>query len=109
MKRFLEYDAMNGITTYFDTDAQGKDWTFHYEAEDVGYTLDASKQLAANHDHWNQGVKNDMVHYAHIPNAILLQWYSQGVDINDPRELIRMTNRREWRYLKNTEKVHLAK
>jgi hypothetical protein len=32
-----------------------------------------------------------------------------GVNIGDPKALIEMVNKPEWKYLKTTDKVHVAK
>lgn len=105
--RLLDVDPLTGMKTWFKGDS--KEWTLFYEDPDMSGTLDHNKRLANDPENWKRGVKNEMAHYAHIPNPILLKWHTMGVNINDPRELVRMCNRPEWRYLKTTEKVHLAR
>jgi hypothetical protein len=103
-----------GVKTWFHYDlnnakhAEERTWALETEFSDFSHEVEASKELQKDPGHWKEGVKNDMVHYAHIPDAILMQWHSMGVNINDQRELFRMVNRPEWRYLKCTEKIHLG-
>ena len=106
-ERLLDYDPINGIKTYFSN--TGDDFHFRYDFDSVTPEIEASKELAKTDDHWDDGMKKDMVHYAHIPNSVLIRWHVDGVNINDARELIRMSNRPEWRYLKCVDKVHLGK
>lgn len=108
-ERLLEYDPYTGIKTYFSSDGKDlMDWTFRYEFDDQAHHIDFSKALQNDPDYWKQGVKNDKAHYAHIPDAILLKWHTEGVNINDPQALFEMVNKREYSYLKTTNKVHVV-
>ncbi len=115
MRRLLDYNPLSGVRTYFHYDpTEHKDpakrsWGFEYEFDSVKPELEASKALQNDDDHWKEGVKNDMVHYAHVPDSILLKWYAMGVDINNEKELFAMVNKPEWRYLKCVSKIHIAK
>lgn len=103
--RLLDYT--DGVKTYVEK--VGDTWNWKYEYDDVSPSLDYSKGLQNEPEHWKQGVKKDMVHYCHIPVAILMKWHHEGVNINNPRALINMVNKREWRYLKCVDKVITAK
>lgn len=103
-ERFFDYDPMSGIKTFISTNANG-DWQFRHEFSEVAHEVDASRELAKNDDHWKDGVKKDMLHYAHIPDAILFQWHCAGVDIKEPSELLKMVNKTEWKYLRCTGKI----
>jgi hypothetical protein len=105
-ERLLDYDPFTGVRTYFSSDDKGKDWTFTYKYDPVTYELDASKSIQNNDDHWKDGVKESWLHYAHIPDQVLHQWAIAGVNINDPKELLKMVNKPEYRYLKLVDKVH---
>lgn len=111
-KRLLSYE--NGVKEWFHYDvnqakhAEERKWGIEYEFDMPTAELEASKTLQNDPEHWKQGVKNEMVHYAHVPDAVLLKWHVMGVNINDPRECIKMVNKPEWRYLKCVEKVHLG-
>src|SRR5688572_30266865 len=108
MERFFDYDPFTGVRTYFSCDEKGNDWTFTYKYDPVTYELEASKSIQNDDDHWKDGVKNNWVHFAHIPNQVLHQWATQGVDIRDPKELFKMVERPEYKYLKLVNKVHIA-
>lgn len=105
MRRLLSHE--DGIKTYFEQ--RGRGWHIEYEFDDVDANLEYSKSLQNDPETWKQGMKKDFVHYCHIPPSILLKWHLEGVNINNPRALVNMVNRREWRYLKCVDKVHVAK
>ena len=108
MERILEVDPFNGVTTYFSSEggATGT-WNFRYAFHDVN--TDHTKALQNDPEHWKQGVKRDLAHYAHIPNALLLKWHCEGIDIKDPQALFAQVNKREYSYLKATNKIHVVK
>lgn len=99
------FDYSGGIKTFFSSLPDGT-WQFRHEFDSVRPELEASKELAKNDEHWDAGVKKEMVHYAHIPDAVLFKWHCEGIDIKDNKALLAMVNKREWAYLKNTTKHH---
>lgn len=102
----ISYDAVNGVTTFFSSDGkQGENWAIRHEFDDVSHEVDASRELQKDGDHWKKGIKNSWLHAAHIPDAILLKWHGMGVNINEPKELLCMVQRPEWRYLMCVDKV----
>lgn len=102
----VDYDPVNGIKTFFSSSGKtGEIWNIRQEFEDVSHEVDASRELQKDDEHWKKGVKNGWLHAAHIPDAILLQWHLMGVNINEPKELLRMVQRPEWRYLCCTNKI----
>lgn len=107
----FDYDPVSGIKTYFS--ASGKhdeDWNFRYEfLKDPRIEAEHPKAKQLDRDATKKGIKQGFLHYAHIPDAILLLWHTQGIDIKDNAELIKMVNKREWRYLKCTEINHVAR
>jgi hypothetical protein len=109
MKRLFSHE--DGIKTFLETEKEGnkRTWNWSYEFDDVSANVDYSRGLQKEPDHWKEGVKKDMVHYAHIPPSILLKWHFEGVNINNPRALINRVNQREWSYLKCVDKVITAK
>lgn len=107
-ERLFDFDPVTGTKTYFSSGGKyGTEWAFRTEFADLAPEVDASRELQKDDDHWKKGVKESFLHYAHIPDPILLKWHIAGVDINDPKELTRMVNRPEWSYLKCTGKVHV--
>jgi hypothetical protein len=73
---------------------------------DVEGNLDYSKALAKDEDVTRNGIKNEFWHYAHIPNVILEKWALEGVNINDPKELVKKVNSPDYAYFKTTSKYH---
>lgn len=105
-ERLLSYDRANGVKTFFSSGGKGdENWAIRHEFEDVSPEVDASRELQKDDNHWKDGVKKEWIHAAHIPDAILLKWHVDGVDINDPKELLRMAQRPEWRYLMCVDKI----
>lgn len=101
----FDYDEATGIRQWFSMQADGS-VQLRQEVPVDWAAVEASKELAKDGDHWKDGVKNGWLHYAHIPDAILFLWYTQGVNINEPEELRKMVNKRDWRYLKCVGKIH---
>lgn len=106
-EKLLEYDRANGIRTYFEGDANT--WRFRYDFDSVAPSLDYSKALQNEPEHWKKGVKQEMAHYAHIPASLLLKWHIEGVDITDQQSLFAQVNKREYSYLKTTNKIHVVR
>lgn len=101
-------EVVDGRRTYMSVGPKGE-WQFRHEFDDVQPEVDASRELAKNDDHWKKGVKQGMLHYAHVPANVLFLWHCEGVDIRNPRELIRTVNKPQWSYLKCCTKVHVPK
>lgn len=109
-EKLIDYDPINGVKTFGSSAGRyGETWAIRHEFDDVSPEVDASRELAKDQDHWKNGVKNSWLHYAHIPDALLLKWHTEGIDINNPSELTRMVNRAEYAYLRCTPKIHVAK
>lgn len=109
-ERLLDYDPIGGVRTYVSSEtSKGKEtMVVRYDFDDVSHEVDASKELAKDPNHWNEGVKKSWLHYGHIPDPILLIWHNMGVNINEPSELFAMVNKPEWSALKLTAKMHRA-
>ena len=104
--RTLGWDPATGILERFQYDSLTGETLIHSVQPDCTPELEASKALARAPEHWRQGVKKGMAHYAHVPNGVLLQWRKMGVNISDNKELIKMCNKPEWAYLRCTDKIH---
>lgn len=105
-ERLLDYNPYSQVKTFFSSAGKdGEKWAIRQEFGDVSAEVDASRELQKDDDHWKNGVKGGLVHVAHIPDAILLQWHAIGVNINEPKELMRMVQRPEYHYLRCVDKV----
>ena len=103
--RLIDRDPYSGIVTWWRWDAleNKAEWK---RVQDVEPSLEFAKSLAKDEQYSKDGIKSEMWHYAHIPNMVLEQWHTMGVDINEPKELTRMVNKPEWSYLKTTAGQH---
>ena len=83
--------------------------------QNVSPILDGNKALANDPDYWKQGVKNDMAHYARVPDWVQVKWLNEYGYENWPMHpqngklLFRLLNSPEWKWLKTTEKTHAAR
>lgn len=104
-KRLLDYDPITGVTQYFHFDELTNE-THIETVQDASREVEQSRALQNDDDYTRRGMKNDMLHYAHIPDGVLMQWFGMGIDIKDRKELIKMVNKPEWSYLKTTRMMH---
>lgn len=108
-KRFVDYNPMTGLTTYFDYDHSTDKTIVGYE-QDVSLIIDTNKRLQNDEDYSRQGIKNEWWHYASYPAIIIQKWLTEyGVNVfdkNHDRRVVELTNRPEYRYLKTTTKMH---
>lgn len=102
------FDRSNGITTYIE--AEGGDLKFFHEFDDVSPTLEASKAMANDDQETKKQIKDGFWHYAHIPDSLLLKWHiEEGIDLRDQKALFAKVNSRDYRYLKCTGGLHVAR
>ena len=105
--RILSYDAFSGVETWWQWDALENRNVIKYRHRDVEPHLDHAASLRNDTDYTRQGMKGDnALHYAHIPDSLLLEWRAMGVDINDTKALFEMVNRPEYKRFKTTEAFH---
>jgi len=75
--------------------------------------LDGNKTLANDSDYSRKGIKNEMWHYACIPNVVQEQWLRTYGPEHWPMKagneelLMRLLNSPEWKYLKTTSGFHI--
>jgi hypothetical protein len=107
MKEVLDFNPLTGETTRFESDGE-KFRIVQYQ--DISPILDGNKRLAADESHSRKGIKNDMWHYATIPNTVALKWKQEkGVDIFNPehrKKMFKLLNDPEYSYLKTTTLKH---
>jgi hypothetical protein len=107
-KRLLSYDDFTKISTWFNYDPLTDETTLSYTGGDTENHVEASKSLQNDESYTRNGMKNEMLHYAHIPPSILMKWAILGVDVDDQQALFAMVNKPEYAYLKTTNMVHKA-
>lgn len=107
MRRELDFNPLTGERAIWESDGE-KVRIIH--EQDVSHILDANKKLAANEGLTKRGIKNDMWHYATIPNVVALKWKEEhGVDIFDQadrKKMFALLNSPEYKYLKTTTLNH---
>ncbi len=112
MKRLLKRNPLTTEAVYIDFNAATNSTilTHEQDADHVQLILDANKEAANDHDKSTRQIKNDILHYARIPNIVWYQWYVEtGQDLykrENKRELFRRINSREYRDCKMTDRVH---
>jgi hypothetical protein len=107
-KRLLDFDPFTGLITYHyydETTDESHLETIQAESQ-LNKELEATKELKNDEEYTRKGMKDDMLHYAHIPSGVLMEWFAKGVDIKDRKELIKWVNKPEYAYLKTTTMVH---
>lgn len=108
-KRILDYNPITGETVNFDYDhAQDKIHITH--EQNVNHLLDGNKRLQNSDDYTRKGMKKDMLHYASIPNTLIIKWKNElGIDVFSKEHrsrLFKLLNSPEYRYLKTTNLKH---
>lgn len=110
-RRVLDINPTNGIITYHSYDHSTKTTTLE-RVQNVEPILDQTKQHRNDDDYTAKGIKNEMWHYASIPAIIIEKWLKEGVDVfnkDHEKEVFKRLNSPQWKYLKNTTKVHRPK
>ena len=113
-KRLLDYDPETGVTEYFHYHAD-TDTTVVETVQDVEPILDKNKGLTNDDDYTKMGIKKEMWHYASVPLVVQMRWLNEYGLENWPMHphnkdlLFRLLNSPEWRYLKTTGKIHVAR
>jgi hypothetical protein len=106
-KRLLDFNPVTGeaVSLQFE----GGSMRVVHE-QDTKSILDANKRLANNDSLTRKGIKNDMLHYATIPNTLIVKWKQEnGVDIFNPDhrgKMFRLLNHPDYKYLKTTTITH---
>ena len=94
--QYHHYDPVTGVTT-IET------------VQDVEPYLKRSRELRNDDDYSRKGIKNDMWHYASIPNSVIEKiMQDHGLNIFDKdhaKAVLRIINA-EYPYLKTTRKHH---
>lgn len=113
MKKFLEFDAFSGIESIFHYDEQKDTFSIEHRMADVEPQLDCAQALANDSDYTKAGMKREWLHYAHIPDIVMLKWlYEKGVNLynkNDAKKVWSLVNDPEYRKLKTTHLKHEPK
>ena len=107
-KRLFDVDKYAGTKTWFHYDDQ-TDTSYLETIHDKSVTnagLKMAQELRNDESYTKKGIKNEALHYAWIPDELLLKWHVEGINIHDVKSLIKQVNKPEYAYLKTTNLVH---
>lgn len=111
MKRLLDYNPQTGIKEVFHYDP-ATDLATIETTQDVQKVLDTTKALANDSDYTRQNMKTGWLHYAHIPDNVILELktkYGLNVfDKNHTKSVFKKINS-DYPYLKTTSMRHAPK
>lgn len=107
-KRLLDFNPLSGEAVHFQYEAHTDRMTITH-SQDVSGHIDMAHEMAVNDGYSAHGIKNDMWHYAHVPNSVILEMKQKhGVDFfdkNDSKRVFRLLNT-EYKRFKTTAKNH---
>ena len=110
MKRLL--DKSNGKTEIFHYDESTGHAVVETRYADVEPILDITKALANDPDYTRQGMKEEWLHYAHLPDAIILKLkVEHGLSVFNPEHTKAVFNKVDelYPYFKTTRMKHVPK
>ena len=112
MKKLLDYHADTGMKEIFHHDPHTGESTIE-TVQDVEPYLEVNKKLQNMPEYSKQGMKDEFLHYAFIPDSIILKWKVElGIDVynpNDKKAVFKLLNDPEYLYLKTTKMHHAPK
>lgn len=102
---------MTGLATYHHFDEETQKSIISY-SQDVSATVDLSEAIANDGNSTKRGLKESMLHYAHIPDIVALKMkFEDGVDpfdANNSKKVFDLINTK-YKRLKTTTLVHRPK
>lgn len=108
-RRLIDRDPITGEAVWYEYSAINDTATITHE-QDVAPILEGNVIKAADDDRTARGIKRDFWHYARVPNIVWLKWKQEkGIDIFNPgqkKELFKLLNDPEYKFLKTTAKTH---
>lgn len=108
-KRLIDRDPITGEAVWYEY-RHSDDSAVITHTQDVEQILDRNIISANDDDKTKRGIKKDFWKYAEIPNIVYVKWLiEKGVDIFNPghrKEMFKLLNSPEYRYLKTTSKYH---
>lgn len=107
MSILFDYDALTGVTQYYDYDPVNDAHSIT-STQNIDAFLELLKQKRNDPEAWAKGVKQEWAHYASIPPVIEMALRKKGIDIFNPhqtKELIKEINT-NYPFLKVTTAKH---
>lgn len=107
-KRLLDFNPLTGERVLFEYE-QSTDRMVITHQQDVDGHLEYSHTRATDDNYSRKGIKNDMWHYARVPNAVIMEMKTKhGVDFfdkNHAKRVFELINK-EYPYCKTTNGTH---
>lgn len=107
-RMLLDFNPLTGESCTFEYDAHTNQMVLTHE-QDVSHVLEYSHARATDGDYSKKGIREDMWHYAHVPNIVIVDMKQRfGVDFYDKNhkgKVIDLINS-EYPYCKTTTGVH---
>lgn len=104
----LDYNPLTGERVLLNYDRHTEQLVMTHE-QDVSRVIDVAKEMAADGNRTKKGIKNDLWHYAKVPNIVIMEMKQKhGVDFfdkNDAKRVFRLLNT-EYKWCKTTDKTH---
>lgn len=108
-KHLIDRDPITGEETWFAFDPATMQFRYEYRQE-LGRMLDDNVAAANDTDKTRRQMKRDLVHYARVPNTVIVEWKEKfGIDFFNPDHkaaVFRLLNSPEYRKFKRTNMVH---
>lgn len=110
MRALLDYNPLTKERVIFEATNDGKVVLTHQQ--DVDGLLEVAHARSVDDDFTKKGIKNDMWHYAKVPNTVILEMKQKhGVDFfdeNDAKRVFYLLNT-EYARFKTTAKNHMPR
>lgn len=108
MSRVLDFNPLTGERVLFDYDAHQDRMVLTHQ-QDVRRELAFAHNKAVDDSATQRGIKNDLWHYARVPNIVILEMKQKhGVDFfdrNHKKRVFELLNT-EYKWCKTTDKNH---
>ena len=98
-------DQTADTSTYMDVDELTGNITVVAEQDLTGF-LDRMKQMReTSSERWQKGIKEEWMHYASIPNVVVMELKNKGIDLFNPEDEKKVLSEinRNYPYLKTVD------
>jgi hypothetical protein len=104
-RELIDYDPETGISTWFEAVESEKKFRVHH-TQDVSGILEQNKVRYNDVERKRRGIKQEFMHYAHIPDIVVMQWMKEGINIFDKNDIPKVKQKLrdpEWRHLRTAD------
>ena len=107
MGKLLSYDPYTGIKEIFEGNGDG---SFRIQTvQDCQRIVDFNKACQNTPELKRNGIKNDMYHFARVPNTVLMEWKTKyNIDFNKKEDLPRiekLLSSPDYKYLRTVNRI----